>query len=111
MDSINEKSIREKLKEYAKEEVVFLKEEWRHKIVERNFEFFEKKAGANIQVVYDILDESRIINVRETNIAKRFEIKHNTTFEISVIVVFDQPKKGQLGIVTYYKHKIKRALP
>ena len=102
-------AIIEKLKNYTKEDIKFLKREWQEWIEEGKFNLFEKKTGANVQVVYGILDPKKIKNIRLTRDSKRYELKlyHSLKYEISVFIKFDQPNKGNLGILTYYKHPIK----
>lgn len=34
-------------------------------------------------------------------------LKHSRRFDVCVIIKFDKPNKDDLGIITYYKEKIK----
>ena len=63
----------------------------------------EQKTGANIQAVYDIFNPSKIKNITPAKyFPDRYEIKlhHSARFEIIMIITFDKPEKGDLGIVT-----------
>ena len=110
MDDL-EKEIREKLKNYIKEDIEFLKSWWKAWINEGRYNLIEKHTGANVQVVYDILNQSKIKKIRKAKYdPNRYEIilHHDSSFkyEISVIIVFDKPCKGNIGVVTYYKQEI-----
>lgn len=104
----NIEEIKEKLKQYTKEDIVFLKKEWTEKINIRDFDFFRKIKGANLHVVYDILDFSKIKEIRRAKYGNRYSIilYHSLNFEIEVIVKFDVPAKGLIGVITYIKKKI-----
>lgn len=106
-DNIEEK-IKEKLRQYTKEDIIFLKQEWNEKINLKDFDFFRKIKGANLHVVYDILDFSKIKRIRKAKYGNRYSIIlfHSLHYEIEVIVKFDVPAKGLLGIITYIKKKI-----
>ena len=60
----NENSIKERLKRYTQKDIFFLKKQWREWIENKNFDMFLKLKGANIQVVYDILNPDKIISIR-----------------------------------------------
>lgn len=109
-DSDVENEIREKLKNYKREDIIFLKSEWDQKISEKDFDFFRKLKGANLHVVYDMLYQSKIKRIRKAKYGKdRYSIilNHSLNYEIEVIVRFDTPKKGLIGVITYIKQKIK----
>jgi len=103
-----EQEIKEKLKQFTQEDIVFLKEEWTNKIAEGDSEFFRKLKGINVHVIYDILDESKIKKIRKAEHGNRYVITvyHSRNFEIEIIVKFDVPARGLLGIITYIKKKI-----
>jgi len=105
MESVEE-SIRNKLKDYGEEDIVFLKAHWQKWQEEKRFELFERKTGANVQIIYDILKQDKIKSIKQAKYyPERYEIRltHSKKFDIVVIISFDQPIKGKLGIVTYYK--------
>lgn len=106
MDEV-ESYIKRKLKDYNENDIIFLKEKWQKWIKERKWKLFEKKTGVNIQAVYDILNPLKIKSIRQTKNLMRYEItlKHSEKYDVSVIITFDAPKNGNLGIVTLYKHK------
>jgi len=64
-----EEEIKEKLKQYTKGDIIFLKKEWIEKINLGDFDFFRKIKGANLHVVYDILDFSKIKKLERLNMA------------------------------------------
>ena len=105
---MNEKETREKLKEYTQEDIVFLKEEWARKIAEGDFNFFRRLKGINVHVVYDILHQDKIKNIRKAQYGNRYVITlfHSPHFEIEVIIKFDVPARDLLGVITYIKKKI-----
>ena len=82
---MNIEEVRKKLGGYNPNDIVFLKKHWQEWINNGKFDLIEEKTGANVQSVYNILDISKIKGI---NPAK------------------PQPKKGSLGIVTYYKRLI-----
>jgi len=103
--------VRNKLKEYNEEDIFFLKTHWQKWLEEKRFELIEQKTGANVQVIYGILSPSKIKSIKQANYyPERYELTlvHSRKFDIVVIIVFDQPVKGKLGIVTYYKHLMAR---
>ncbi len=55
MDDV-EKFVKEKLNNYQKDDIEFLKSQWQDWIKQNNFEKIQKKTGANLQVVYNVLD-------------------------------------------------------
>ena len=106
----NENSIKERLKRYTQKDIFFLKKQWREWIENKNFDMFLKLKGANIQVVYDILNPDKIISIRQAKNNDRIiiRLKHSFLYEILVIIKFDQPSNGLIGIITYIKEKIKK---
>ena len=103
--------VKEKLKEYNENCIKFLKSQWNEWIKKGRYDLIKIKTGANVQEVYNIFNLLKIKNIR---IAKyypdRYEIKlsHTPNYEIIVIIKFDEPNKGDLGIVTFYKQQIAR---
>lgn len=100
---IYEEKIKGKLAEYAEKDIGFLKREWRSRLANKDYDFFIRKCGAPPQAVYDILKKDKIIKIRPSK--DRIEII--TDFQknhfLRVIFLFDEPKKYNLGIITYYK--------
>lgn len=106
---MNIEEVRKKLGGYNPNDIVFLKKHWQEWINNGKFDLIEEKTGANVQAVYNILDSSKIKSINPAKYYNdRYEIRlnHSVKFEIAVIISFDQPKKGSLGIVTYYKRLI-----
>ncbi len=105
-----EREVKEKLKNYVKGDIIFLKSRWRKWIEEGKFDLLIKKTGANPQVVYDVLEPSKIKSIRLAKYDNGYSIilYHSSNYEIEVILKFDEFNKGDLGIVTYYKQKIKQ---
>jgi len=101
--------IKNRLIKYTEKDIKFLKSQWQQWIKEKKFDLIEQKTGANIQAVYDIFNPSKIKNIEPAKYSPdRYEIRlhHGARFEIVVIILFDKPEKGDLGIVTYYKRLI-----
>ena len=101
-----EKEVKEKLKNYVNQDIVFLKKEWKKWAEEGKWDLFKEKTGANVQVIYNILNPKKIKRIRKAKYYEnRYDIRlnHSLKYEIKVVVVFDQPKKGNLGIVSFYK--------
>ena len=110
-DKFNPDLIKEKLKDYSEKDIVPLKKEWRKWIENKQFDMFLKLKGANIQVIYDILKPHKVLSIRPAKYNQEriiITLKHSSNYKIEVIIKFDQPSKGQIGIVTYIKEKIKR---
>ena len=106
-----EDELRNKLKEYSIQDVYFLKKRWRDLINSKNYSQIQKEKGANLQSVYDIFKHEKIKSISKAEHSEnryRVTLKHSSTFEINVFIIFDAPKKGKLGIITFYKSKIKQ---
>lgn len=102
--------VRERLRSATAEDIVFLKKQWNGWIAHKNWLAFERKTGANPQVVYGVLDELRIKQIRRAILPSLFfsvryevRLRHSMHYDIFVVLVFDQPASGNIGIVTYYK--------
>ncbi len=101
--------VKERLRSATAKDVVFLKKHWNEWIARKDWQAFERKTGANPQVVYGILDESRIKSVNLVKlsffVSPRYEIRlrHSARYDLLVVIVIDQPSRGNIGVVTYYK--------
>lgn len=98
--------ILKKIKNYNPNDIVFLKKEWRKWAEKQNWDIFEMKTGVNVQAIYSIFDEDKIIEVNKAKYEEdRYEIilKHSRQFVVRVIIKFDTPNKNDLGIVTFFK--------
>ena len=108
---MNEEELKNKLKEYNSSDIYFLKKRWRDLIDSKDYTQIQKEKGANLQVVYDIFNPDKIKSITKAEHSDdryRVTLKHTGNFEINVFIKFDTPKKGQLGIITFYKAKIKQ---
>jgi len=111
MKNSNEIELRNKLETYAPKDIYFLKEEWRNLIASGKQKEIRKLKGLDHYAVYDILTPSRVKTIRKAKYGNRRHsviVIHSKYFEVEVIVKFDVPRKGKLGIVTYIKKKIKK---
>jgi len=111
MKSTDEKELRSKLETYSPRDIYFLKEEWRNLIASGKGEEIRKLKGLSIHAVYDIFMPSKVKTIRKSKYGNKRHsviVIHSKYFEVEVIVKFDVPRKGKLGIVTYIKKKIKR---
>jgi hypothetical protein len=108
MDDLSEKELLKRLKNYSKKDIYFLKKQWRDWISKGKYDLIQKEKGVNLQSVYDIFDQDKINTMRKAKYGERYVItlKHSKNFEIEVILVFDQPEKEDLGIITVIKKKV-----
>ena len=107
---MNEYELKNKLKEYSVQDIYFLKKRWRDLINSKDYSQIQMEKGANLQSVYDIFKPEKIksiIKAEHSDDRYRITIKHSSIFEINVFIKFDTPEKGKLGIITFYKAKIK----
>ena len=108
---MGEKELKNKLKEYSVQDVYFLKKRWRDLIDSKDYNQIQKEKGANLQSVYNIFKLEKIKSITKADYSNdryKITLKHSGIFEINVFVKFDTPEKGKLGIITFYKAKIKQ---
>ena len=108
---MEEQEILKKLKNYNQNDIFFLKKQWREWLDNGEYHKFIQLKGINIQVVYDIFYESKIKKARRAKYnSNRYSIVlyHSNFYDIEVIFKFDVPKKGNIGIITFTKYKIRQ---